>query len=197
MSFFQSLPEGATPLEPDEQEGLIPSFVQTKGELNEWEQVNILAAERWLFSRSMLRRFELNRDWMLRIHKKMFGQVWRWAGHLRSTERNIGVGPVMISIELRNLCDDATYWLDNRTFPLDEAVARLHHRLVAVHPFPNGNGRHARLVADAVLARHGAERFTWGRGSLISNGDVRRRYIEALRAADRYDIGPLLHFVRS
>jgi Fic-DOC domain mobile mystery protein B len=197
MTPFQSLPEGATPLEPEEQEGLIPTFVQTKGELNEWEQVNILEAEQWLFSRSRLKNFEVSRDWLLRIHKQMFGQVWRWAGRLRTTERNIGVDPIAIGVELRKLCDDATFWLENGTFPLDQAAARLHHRLVVIHPFPNGNGRHARLVADAVLAKHGAERFTWGRGSLDNDASVRRRYIEALRSADRYDIDPLMEFIRS
>jgi len=194
---WADLPEGATPLHPDEVEDLIPSFIQTKEALNRWEQENILAAERWLFTARNRRRIEMSREFLLLVHRRMFDRTWRWAGQLRLTERNIGVDPRMIGVEMRNLCDDAVFWLRNGTYDLDEAVARIHHRLVAIHPFPNGNGRHARMIADAVLFREGRPRFTWGSANLVETGDVRRRYIMALRAADGHDIRPLLEFVRS
>lgn len=197
MSVFEGLPEGATPLDPEEQDDLIPTFLRTKAQLDEWEQANILDAEMWLFSPRTLRKFQVSREWLLRVHHRMFSQVWRWAGHLRTTERNIGIDPQLIGVAMRDLCDDVAFWMEAGTYPLDEAAARLHHRLVAIHPFPNGNGRHARMVADALLAKEGAPRFTWGRDSLYANGEVRRRYIAALRAADGHDTGPLLEFVRS
>jgi Fic-DOC domain mobile mystery protein B len=191
------LPEGATPLQPDEVEGLIP-FVTTRAQLNALEQASIRQAEDWLlFSKRRLRTFQVDRTHLVQLHQRMFGELWTWAGAFRQTERNIGVDPTRISVEVRNLCDDFRFWIDSATYPLDEAAARLHHRLVAIHPFPNGNGRHARLVADAVLLKGGAQRFTWGRGDLLGTGEVRRRYLAALRAADRYDLEPLLAFVRA
>jgi len=194
---WPDLPEGTTPLHPDEVEDLIPSFIQTKEALNRWEQENILAAERWLFTARTRRRIEMSRDFLLLVHRRMFDRTWRWAGQPRLTERNIGVDPRVIGIEMRNLCDDADFWLTHGTYGLDEAVARIHHRLVAIHPFPNGNGRHARMIADAILFRAGHPRFTWGSTDLVETGEVRRRYITALRAADDHDIRPLLDFVRS
>ncbi len=191
------LPDGATPLNPDELEDLIPTHVRTRGELDEWEQENILQAERWLFSPRTRRRIEMTREFAVLVHARMFDRTWRWAGQFRRTERNIGVDPRAIAVELRNLLDDASYWLAQGTYPIDEAAARLHHRMVSIHPFPNGNGRHARMIADAVLWWRGSPRFTWGSGNLLEMGDVRRRYIAALRAADAHDIQPLLRFVRS
>ncbi|HEX8430598.1 MAG TPA: mobile mystery protein B [Longimicrobium sp.] len=139
----------------------------------------------------------MTRDFVVLVHERMFDRTWRWAGQFRRTERNIGVDPRAIAVELRNLLDDAAYWLDEGTYPDDEAAARLHHRMVAIHPFPNGNGRHARMIADAFLVKKGVPRFTWGSGKLLETSDIRRCYITALRAADAHDIEPLLHFVRS
>ena len=127
----------------------------------------------------------------------MFKDVWRWAGEFRSTPRNIGVEAWNISSMLRNLIEDARYWVLHEVYSPDEIAARFHHRLVLIHPFPNGNGRHARLAADLLLVRLGQERFTWGRVGLVSAGETRKEYVSALRAADAHDLKPLLAFVRS
>lgn len=194
---WDDIPGGATPLDPDEIESLIPTHIRTRRELDQWEQENILAADRWLFSPRTRRNIELTRSFVVLVHTRMFDRTWRWAGQFRRTERNIGVDPRVIAVELRGLLDDAEYWLANGTYHLDEVAARLHHRLVAIHPFPNGNGRHARMFADAVLFREGKPRFSWGSGNLLETGELRRRYLGALRAADAHDIRPLLEFVRS
>lgn len=127
----------------------------------------------------------------------MFGETWRWAGRFRMTEKSIGIEPYRISVELRNLRDDILTWLRFETYPLDEIAVRFHHRMVLIHPFSNGNGRHARLVTDLVLVQHGASPFTWGNADLIRRGEARDRYLQALRAADRYDYLPLAEFVRT
>ena len=127
----------------------------------------------------------------------MFGDVWRWAGTSRTSERNLGIAYYEIPVAVRQLLHDARAWIAHATYSPDEIAVRLHHRLVQIHPFPNGNGRHARLMADLLVMSRGQERFSWGRTSLGEAGDVRRRYIAALRAADGHDIGPLLVFARS
>jgi Fic-DOC domain mobile mystery protein B len=186
--------EGATLLTPDEREGLIPSFIILRRELNEAEQFNISAAERWAFSR---KRNVLDEQFLCRLHLRMFKDVWRWAGKYRSTARNIGIDAWQIGTQLQQLVDDALYWVENRTYEADEIAARFHHRLVSIHPFPNGNGRHARLAADLLLVQLGRERFTWGRGNLVAIGKLREEYISALRSADSHNYGLLLTFVRS
>ena len=127
----------------------------------------------------------------------MLGTVWNWAGKFRTTERSIGIAPHQIQIDLRQLLDDARYWIDNDTYEPDEIAVRFHHRLVWIHPFSNGNGRHARMAADLLAVAHGRPRFTWGRSSLVEASEAREGYITALRAADRHEIEPLLEFARS
>jgi Fic-DOC domain mobile mystery protein B len=128
----------------------------------------------------------------------MFGHVWRWAGLYRKTGKNIGLPAWQIATELRTLCDDCVFWIEYDSYPFDEIAARFHHRLTAIHPFANGNGRHARMMTDIILVHLLKQpRFTWGSGNLVNAGDCRKQYVEALRAADRYDYGPLLAFVRS
>jgi Fic-DOC domain mobile mystery protein B len=127
----------------------------------------------------------------------MFDQTWKWAGRYRSTERNIGVACHRIRDQLAALLGDVRYWLEHATFPADEVAVRFHHRLVFIHPFANGNGRHARLLADVLASKQGRPAFSWGAGELARAGDFRAAYIEALRAADRNDIRPLLRFARS
>ena len=184
----------ATPLTHDEINGLIPSYITLRRELNEAEHINITEAEEWAFNR---KRDVLNEAFLRSLHKRMFKDVWRWAGELRTTLPSIGVYPWKIEPMLHDLIEDARYWVQHGTFPPDEIVTRFHHRLVLIHPFQNGNGRHARLASDLLLIKLGQERFTWGQISLLNAGEARSQYIAALRAADAHDIQPLLAFVRS
>ena len=189
-------PEGATPLDPNEIEGLLLTHITTRTELDRWEQDNINEALAWLEQRKP--KDILNESFMKQLHKRMFGNVWKWAGDLRKTEKNLGVPFYQISIEVKKLCDDVEYWIENKTFPDDEIAARFHHRLVFIHLFPNGNGRHARLIADILLENVLAKPpFTWGSGNLAATGLDRKKYIESLVAADREDYRLLMGFVRS
>lgn len=188
-------PEGTTPLDPDEAEGLIPTHIGTQGALNEWEQANILAAEEWAFSRR--RTDVLSMEFVLELHRRMFDNTWTWAGTIRGTEKNIGVSAAQVRPDLQNLLDDAKYWTAHNTYEPDQLAARFHHRLTRVHPFPNGNGRHARLMADVLLFNLGRPRFSWGGADLYRKGEARERYLAALREADRTNIEPLLAFVRT
>jgi len=188
-------PADATPLEPDEREGLLQTWITYRRDLNEAEQTNVAAGTVW--ARRVRRRDLLTEKFLRQLHERLFGDVWAWAGEFRRTERNIGIEPVRIPVELRTVLDDARYWIDHETFPPDEIAVRLHHRLVAIHPFPNGNGRTTRLMGDLVVARLGREPFTWGRQHLTDVSETRTRYSASLRAADNHDIGPLLEFARS
>jgi Fic-DOC domain mobile mystery protein B len=189
--------DGSTPLSPDEIADLIPSL-STKEELNEFERQNILAAYRWALDRKHLQRNDPTSEPYVRaLHRRMFDETWRWAGTYRTTEKNIGIHPGQIRDSLALLLGDVRYWLENRTYSADEIPVRFHHRLVSIHPFPNGNGRHARLMADVLNSRQSNPVFTWGRGSLQQPGEIRAAYIRALQAADNHDIHPLLVFARS
>ncbi len=194
MDIFHQPDDAATPLTADETQGLRPSWISTRGELNDAEQANILVAQRWAFAR---RREVLEEKLLITLHHRMFRDVWDWAGTFRRTERNIGITPSHIGVALRDLIQDTRYWVEHATFPSDEIAARFHHRLVLIHPFPNGNGRHGRMAADLLARQLGRPLFRWGAGDLIGTGEIRKRYVAALRAADNHDIGPLLEFVRS
>jgi Fic-DOC domain mobile mystery protein B len=183
-----------TLLDPDERRQLLLPHIATRAQLNEAEQENIADATAWAFAR---RRDVLKESFLLSLHKRMLGQVWRWAGTIRNSDRNIGMAFHQIRPQLRLLIEDAGYWLENGTFPPDEIAVRFHHRLVLIHPFPNGNGRHGRLAADLLAVRLGQARLTWGRVNLVEPEQTKRRYIAALRAADAHDIRPLLDFARS
>lgn len=186
--------DNATPLSEEEREQLIPSYITLRSELNEAEQANILEAAEWAFSR---RRDVLDERFLQNLHKRMFGHVWRWAGQFRQSEKNIGVDAYRVQPELRQLMDDCRYQIEHNTYPPDEIATRFHHRLVAIHPFPNGNGRHARLATDLLLEALGQPRFTWGRENLVDANETRERYVAALKAADKHDYRPLLEFVRT
>lgn len=186
--------DGGTELSEEEREGLIPSYITLRSELNEAEQANILEAEEWAFAR---KRDPLEEKFLDNLHKRMFGNVWKWAGTHRTTGKNIGVDAYRIPTDLRQLLDDCHYWIENGTYEPDEIAARFHHRLVSIHCYPNGNGRHARIAADLLLKTMGKERFSWGGKNLVDLNETRKRYIASLQAADGYDIGPLLGFVRS
>jgi Fic-DOC domain mobile mystery protein B len=186
--------DAATPLTPEERQDLIPSYITTRDQLNEVEQLGIAEADRWAFSR---KRNVLDERFLLSLHKRMFGSVWKWAGSVRTTPRNIGVEAYQIAVDLRQLLDDVRYWIDHATFPPDEIALRFHTRLTWIHPFPNGNGRHARLAADLLVVALGGQRFTWGGSALVDPTAMRKAYIEAVRAGDNQDFGPLLAFARS
>ena len=188
-------PANATPLEPDEHEGLLQTWITYRRELNEAEQTNVAAGTVWAWR--VRRRDLLTEQFLRQLHKRLFGDVWAWAGEFRRTERNIGVEPVRIPVDLRMAFDDARYWIEHETFPPDEIAVRLHCRLVAIHPFPNGNGRTTRLIGDLMAARLGREAFTWGKQNLTEISETRAKYIAALLAADTHDIEPLLQFARS
>ncbi len=188
--------KGQTPIDAAEAAELIPPL-ETQSQLNAWEQENIIHGREWAFSKRVFKKLDLLSESCLReIHKKMFGETWKWAGHFRKTEKNIGVPSYRISMDLKNLLDDAHYWVEHRTFEPDELAVRFHFRLVQVHLFPNGNGRHARLVADLLAVRFDRPIFSWGSADLTQVGDARERYLKALSAADHGDYVPLLEFSR-
>ena len=183
--------DGATPLEYDEIKGLIPTHITTKGELDALELENIARAAAWM--QTIKADKILNPDFNCLLHEKMFCDVWKWAGKYRKTEKNID-----IPIEVLKLCDEADGWIEYDVYPPDEFAARFHHRLVFIHPFSNGNGRHARLMADLILEKiFNKAPFSWGKINLAKKADVRTMYIRALKKADEYDYGALLKFVRS
>jgi Fic-DOC domain mobile mystery protein B len=187
--------DGHTELTDDDREGLIPSYITTRGELNDAEQRNIVAAtvRRRLPSADQLLDDKYLRD----LHKAMLRDVWTWAGQYRKRETNIGVEPNSISVEVRTLTQDARAWIEHETYPPDEIAVRFHHRLVAIHPFANGNGRHSRITADYLVRALGQESFSWGANLDVSTDDLRTRYIAALHDADAGSMDALLAFARS
>lgn len=187
-----------TELSAEERLDLIPSLA-TRAELNKAERLNINTARVWTMRRGSLRRPDLLTDSFAReLHRRMFHQVWRWAGQYRLTDKNLGWEVFRISEGVRNVFDDAQAWCEHSTFPLPELAVRLHHRLVAIHPWPNGNGRHARLMADLVVASRGGDDLRWGAGAnLDAMGELRTRYIAALHRADAGDFAPLVQFAQS
>jgi Fic-DOC domain mobile mystery protein B len=191
---FEQPDNAATPLTPEEMRDLIPAHIAYRRELNEAEQENIVRAQEWALSR---RRDMVSEKFVRDLHRQMFGDVWRWAGRFRTSDRNIGIAHWEIPVALRQLLDDAKAWIEYSTYPPDEIAVRFHHRLVQIHPFPNGNGRHSRFMADLMAMSFGRERFSWGRESLRDAGAMRKRYIAALQAADTHDMGPLLAFARA
>lgn len=192
---FDGEDEANTPLEEEEREQLIPTYITTRAELNEAEQVNITRADRWL---RRARNVDVLDDVFLRdLHKRMFGEVWKWAGQYRLTPRNIGIEAYRISMEVRTLVDDVRFWVANATYAPDEIAVRFSHRLVSIHPFPNGNGRHSRTAGDLLAMELGQPRFTWGSVNLVDAGQTRKVYVAALQVADAGDIEPLLAFARS
>ena len=190
------MPAGATPLDPDESAGLVPGHIATREQLDEWEADNILAGERWA-ARAAKRRAILDDAFVRELHRRMFDRTWKWAGTYRAREKNIGVSPERIAVDVRKVLEDTRAQLAGKVAPLDEIAAKFHHRLVSIHPFANGNGRHTRLMTDLLLTANGGEPFTWGRGDLVRAGEARERYLAALRAADARDFSVLLAFVRS
>ena len=193
---FQYAP-GATPLDPDEAAGLVPSHITTQADLNAWEQANILQAVRWVARQK--KRDLLTEGFVRDLHRRMFDQTWKWAGTFRQSNKNIGVDRTQVAVKLLNLLDITRFQIDHKVFEPDELVVRFHHQLVWVHAFPNGNGRHARLMADVLAQQLGRPRMTWGGADveLVSMGTVRDRYLKALREADQGQWSALIAFARS
>jgi Fic-DOC domain mobile mystery protein B len=191
---------GATPIEGDDLDGLIPTFIATRADLNLAEQANIEKATRWAFRRRRIVSPSelLDVAFAREVHRRMFGDVWRWAGQNRTRVTNIGIEPYRITTEVKALLDDARYWHEHETYEIAERAVRLHHRLVSVHPFRNGNGRHSRFMADYYLQVSDHPRLAWGGGkNLVIDSAARSAYIDALREADRGDVQPLLTFALS
>ena len=189
---------GSTPLDPDESAALLPSHITTQSALNEWEQANIAAAQDWAIPRR--RRapsIVLTPAFAVELHRRMFDMTWSWAGAYRLTDKNIGVPASQVRTALHERIADALVWYSQDVFEPDERAARFHYQLVLVHPWPNGNGRWARLMADALLYAERRPLFTWGRGDLVEPTGARDAYLGALRAADRGEFAALLAFVRS
>ena len=192
VDLFAAVDDGATPLDPDESAGLIPGWVATRSDLNLVEQANIEKGLRWA-SRRRGGGDVLDDSMVFDLHRRMFNEVWRWAGQPRQSERNIGVAPHEIRPQLRQLHDDVRTWREFETYPARECAARYHHRLVQIHVFANGNGRHARAMADWLLRQWGEAPFSWG--SALPIAEARDQYLAALRAADGRDFGLLLEFL--
>jgi len=192
---FDCLP-GATPLNSDESAGLIPKHIMTQSQLNEWEQSNILEAEKWMIGKKFSLPQIAAREFICKFHRRMFGSTWKWAGEFRKSNKKIGVDWLSVSASLKNLCDDLIFQITKNIFEINEAAMRFHHRLVLIHPFSNGNGRHARLMTDVILISQGNRRFNWGDSKAMTTPTViRKNYIDALRAADRGDYQPLKIFL--
>lgn len=191
-------PYGSTPLDPDEAIDLIPSHIINQTNLNLWEEANITQAELWVNKRQLQVGTVLSEGFVRELHRQMFNRTWRWSGTFRKSNKNIGVDWTQISVKLNELLLNTIYQLDHSPESIDEIATRFHHQLVWIHPFPNGNGRHARLMADCLLMTKGMRRFSWGANyALISTNLLRTKYIDALRKADRSDYSELLSFVRT
>jgi len=190
--------EGQTPLDEDEKDGLLIETISTRGELDEFEQANIQQAIEWSIKNSFTREEILNETFILKVHKKMFEEVWEWAGMKRNTNKNIGVDKYQISIEINKLLDDCKLWIDKKIFEAGEIAIRFSHRLVQIHIFPDGNGRHSRLIADIFVSNIFYKPvFSWGRSDLSKSGEIRKKYLEAIYDADNGIFQPLIDFARS
>lgn len=189
---------GQTPLDEDEIVGLKIKSITTQKELNEFEQLNIEKAVEWTIRANLKPEKILTEKFIKDVHKKMYGDVWKWAGEFRKTDKNIGIKWAQIGIELKNLIDDTKYWLDNKTYPPKEIAIRFKHRIVAIHCFPNGNGRHSRMMADIIIESiFGKEIFSWHKSNMVGADATRKDYITALKEADNGNIKPLIKFAEN
>jgi Fic-DOC domain mobile mystery protein B len=177
--------QGTTSIDLDEKEGLLPQHIELQQELNEWEQSNILKATTWLAKQNIILERFATVKFCQKLHKQMFNKTWKWAGTFRKSNKNIGIDWPQIGIELKKLFDDLLYQVNHNSYKADELAARFHHRLVYIHAFTNGNGRHARLAANQLLVILGQKPFTWGYHELITKNDIRKKYIKALQKADK------------
>lgn len=190
--------EGQTPLDEDEKEGLLIPTITTREELDEFEQKNIEEAILWILKKRLNKEIIFTEKFIRDLHKKMYGYVWKWAGDFRQTNKNIGIDYWKISTELKKLLDDALFWIEQETFSADELAIIFKHRLVSIHCFPNGNGRHSRLMADIIASKiFGLDVFSWGNDNLSNETNAREIYIKAVKLADKGDYSELIKFARS
>ncbi|MFN3998833.1 mobile mystery protein B [Algoriphagus sp.] len=198
MGLILDFEDGQTPLKEAEKEGLLIKSISTVGDLNEFEQLNIEQAIFWTLHKSIKSEKLLTDRFILNLHKRMYGQVWKWAGKYRKTEKNIGIHHWEIPGQIKYLLDDANYWYVNKSFPPNEFAIRIKHRLVSIHCFSNGNGRHSRLYADLIIEKlYGLPVFSWGSGNLSKECDPRKTYLNALKQADQGHFEELIEFSRS
>jgi len=190
--------DGQTPLNDEEKEGILIKSITTHGELDEHEQLNIEKAIEWIIGLKLEKERILTEEFIKTLHKKMLGKVWRWAGEFRRSEKNIGVKWINIGIDLRTLLDDTKFWIENKTFSPDEIAIRFKHRLVNIHCFPNGNGRHSRIMADIIIESvFGETIFTWNHSNMVKANETRAEYIKSIREADKGNIKRLINFART
>jgi Fic-DOC domain mobile mystery protein B len=190
--------EGQTPLDEGEKEGLKIKSITTQGELDEFEQLNIEKALEWTIRANLKADKILTEKFVKGLHKRMYGDVWKWAGEFRRSEKNIGITWTQIGIELRNLLDDTKYWIENNTYSPDEIAIRFKHRIVSIHCFPNGNGRHSRLMADIIIESIFEKKiFSWHQSNMVRANEKRTEYINTLREADNGNIKPLIEFAKN
>lgn len=190
--------DGQTPLDDDEKEGLKIKSITTQGELDEFEQLNIEKAVEWTIHTKLRPEKILTEKFIKDLHKRMYNDVWKWAGEFRKTEKNIGIPWTKIGIELKILLDDSKYWIDNKTFPPEEIAIRFKHRIVSIHCFPNGNGRHSRMMADIIMESiFGEEIFSWHQSNMVKANETRKKYISSLKEADNGNYNNLIEFAKN
>ena len=190
--------DGQTPLSEEEKDGLLIKTITTHNELDELEQLNIEKAIEWTIKTKFKKDQVLTERFIKTLHKKMLGNIWSWAGEFRKSEKNIGIKWVMIGIELKALLDDTKYWIENKTFPNEEIAIRFKHRLVNIHCFPNGNGRHSRIMADIIMESiFGEEAFSWNQSNMVKANQTRKNYLQAIREGDNGNIQPLIDFAKN
>lgn len=190
--------DGQTPLNEEEKEGLLIKSITTHGELNEHEQLNIEEAIMWVFSSRLNQEKVLTERFIKKLHKKMFGRVWAWAGEFRRSEKNIGVPWINIGVDLKTLINDTNFWIGNKVYSEDEIAIRFKHRLVNIHCFPNGNGRHSRIMADIIIeSLFEKDVFSWNQSNMVKADKTRKAYITAIREADKGNVAPLIIFART
>lgn len=190
--------EGQTPLNEEEKEGLKIKSITTQGELDQFEQLNIEKAIEWTISKKFKVERILTEKFIKDLHKKMYDDVWKWAGEFRKSEKKIGIKWTQIGVELNYLLDDTRFWIQNGTFSPEEIAIRFKHRIVSIHCFPNGNGRHSRLMADIIMeAVFYKEAFSWQQSNMVKADQTRKEYIACLKEADNGNINPLIEFAKN
>ncbi len=190
--------DGQTPLDEEEKEGLLIPSVANKGELDEFEQQNIEEAIQWILGRSLKAETIFSERFVKSLHERMYGEIWKWAGQFRKSDKNLGIDKWQIPVALKTLLEDALFWVQNETYEADEIAIRFKHRIVNVHCFSNGNGRHSRLMADIIVEKlYKRSVFSWGAANLSKESRIREIYLRAVKEADKGNYQLLIDFARS